>query len=133
MSLSPSPSFPRGIATVGYSTELPDDYRVISAGRDGFDIYFGGRLIGSDFDNYAAACFYAQEHAASIADEEAAAAEAEAEYTGNLAQQVAQSAADLIYALDRGDFGSAALKHGDTESAYLADLRAKLAAYKAAA
>jgi hypothetical protein len=88
MSLSSSPSFPRGIATVGYSTELPEGYEVRAAPRSGCDVYCEGRLIAEDFDNYATAAWFAQDHARDLADEQAAADEsaAEAAYEDELDQ-----------------------------------------------
>jgi hypothetical protein len=97
MSFSPSPHYPRGIATRGYSTEFPEGYSVRGT-RDGYDLYYGRDLIDGEFDCIASAAFAAQDHRDALADEanEAAAA---------LADEAYQETLDAYHALIKRDAG----------------------------
>ena len=48
-----------------------------------------------------------------------------------LADSLARSVDDFLYALDRGDFGNGHRFSDGSESAYVADLRAKLDSHRA--
>lgn len=133
MSASPT-SIQSPLSSVPLNVEIPVGYHVISTGREYAvtedDCHGHWPVVKSGFEDKLDAIFWAQERAEAIEEEERLAAEAEAE---EAAENLAQSVADLLYALDRGHLGTNALRFGDgSECAFITDLRAKLAAYEAA-
>lgn len=135
MSLSPSPLYASPLSSRGASTVLPADYYVnevrggYTASLDGYGQIGGDGADENDvFETYADAAHACNDHADLIAQEKREAAENAADHAGISAiSDVVRSARDFLYALDRGDFGKGHQFSDGSESAYVADLRAKLA------
>lgn len=135
MSASHFPLYASPLSCCGASTVLPEGYYVTEtrygfmASLDGYGQIGGeGADENNYFDIYASAAFACRDHAALVAEEQREAAENAADHAGIIAiSEVVRSARDLIYALDRGDFGKGHQFSDGSESAYVADLRAKLA------
>ena len=83
------------LSAVPASVELPADYYVRET-RDGCEVHLDGYgLVGSEFDSYFDAVFFAQDHAKDLKDEQDAADAAEAEYCA----AAYQDELDKLYAL----------------------------------
>ena len=113
----------------------------VSCFRDGFavvEVYangFGRNVVERGFECEAAADAHIDKLLTAECDEAAALAQFDADNAAidaELAEKLAQSASDLLFALDRGHLGSGHRFDDDSESAYVTDLRNKLAAYRAA-
>lgn len=113
----------------------------ISLLRDGFavvEVYangFGRNVVERGFDCEAAADAHIDELLAAEREEAAAQAQADADNAAidaELAGKLAQSASDLLHALDRGYFGNGHLFSDGSESAFVSELRDRLTAYRAA-